>query len=110
MPKLPKIRWKTLPAGPRWLVYGVLLLVGILAGGAVTAYGGMLLVVLLWAIWMGGRCLLLQFTWRTAFPGQGLRDDPAFLVSWAVGSAGGVAVIAALVLYRNTVYHDDAIN
>ena len=28
MPKLPKIRWKTLPAGPRWLVYGVLLLVG----------------------------------------------------------------------------------
>ena len=29
MPKLPKIRWKTLPAGPRWLVYGVLLLVGI---------------------------------------------------------------------------------
>ena len=45
MPKLPKIRWKTLPAGPRWLVYGVLLLVGILAGGAVTAYGGMLLVV-----------------------------------------------------------------
>ena len=110
MPKLPKIRLKTLPAGPRWLVYGVLLLVGILAGGAVTAYGGMLLVVLLWAICMGGLCLLLQFTWHTAFPGQRLRDDPAFLVSWAVGSAVGVAVIAALVLYRNTVYHDDAIN
>ncbi|MGN0651884.1 MAG: hypothetical protein ACI4KN_02680 [Gemmiger sp.] len=110
MPKQSIPRLNTWPAGPRWLVYGVALLCIILAGGAVTAYGGMLLVVLLWAILTGGLCLLLQFTWRTAFPGERLRDDRPFLISWLVGSAVGIAIIAALVLYRQTVYRDDAIN
>ena len=38
---------RALPAGPRWLAYGVLLLCAILVGGVITAYGGMLLVVLM---------------------------------------------------------------
>ena len=41
--QFPNLR--ALPAGPRWLVYGVLLLCAILVGGVITAYGGMLLVV-----------------------------------------------------------------
>ena len=99
-----------LPAGPRWLAYGVLLLCAILVGGVITAYGGMLLVVLMWAVCMGGLCLLLHFTWQTVFPGQRVAQDKTFLRSWLAGSAGGVAVIAALVCYRQTVYSDDAIN
>lgn len=99
-----------LPAGPRWLAYGVLLLCAILVGGVITAYGGMLLVVLMWAVCMGGLCLLLHFTWQTVFPGQRVAQDKAFLRSWLAGSAVGVAVIAALVCYRQTVYSDDAIN
>lgn len=101
---------RALPAGPRWLAYGVLLLCAILVGGVITAYGGMLLVVLMWAVCMGGLCLLLHFTWQTVFPGQRAAQDKMFLRSWLAGSAVGVAVIAALVCYRQTVYSDDAIN
>lgn len=106
--QFPNLR--ALPAGPRWLAYGVLLLCAILAGGVITAYGGMLLVVLMWAVCMGGLCLLLHFTWQTVFPGQRVAQDKTFLRSWLAGSAVGVAVIAALVCYRQTVYSDDAIN
>lgn len=106
--QFPNLR--ALPAGPRWLAYGVLLLCAILVGGVITAYGGMLLVVLMWAVCMGGLCLLLHFTWQTVFPGQRLAQDKTFLRSWLAGSAVGVAVIAALVCYRQTVYSDDAIN
>lgn len=106
--QFPNLR--ALPAGPRWLAYGVLLLCVILVGGVITAYGGMLLVVLMWAVCMGGLCLLLHFTWQTVFPGQRVAQDKMFLRSWLAGSAVGVAVIAALVCYRQTVYSDDAIN
>lgn len=106
--QFPNLR--ALPAGPRWLAYGVLLLCVILVGGVITAYGGMLLVVLMWAVCMGGLCLLLHFTWQTVFPGQRAAQDKTFLRSWLAGSAVGVAVIAALVCYRQTVYSDDAIN
>ena len=106
--QFPNLR--ALPAGPRWLAYGVLLLCAILVGGVITAYGGMLLVVLMWAVCMGGLCLLLHFTWQTVFPGQRVAQDKTFLRSWLAGSAVGVAVIAALVCYRQTVYSDDAIN
>lgn len=88
----------------------MLLLCAILVGGVITAYGGMLLVVLMWAVCMGGLCLLLHFTWQTVFPGQRGVQDKTFLRSWLAGSAVGVAVIAALVCYRQTVYSDDAIN
>ena len=70
----------------------------------------MLLVVLMWAVCMGGLCLLLHFTWQTVFPGQRVAQDKTFLRIWLAGSAVGVAVIAALVCYRQTVYSDDAIN
>lgn len=106
--QFPNLR--ALPAGPRWLAYGVLLLCAILVGGVITAYGGMLLVALMWAVCMGGLCLLLHFTWQTVFPGQRVAQDKTFLRSWLAGSAVGVAVIAALVCYRQTVYSDDAIN
>lgn len=106
--QFPNLR--ALPAGPRWLAYGVLLLCAILVGGVITAYGGMLLVVLMWVVCMGGLCLLLHFTWQTVFPGQRAAQDKTFLRSWLAGSAVGVAVIAALVCYRQTVYSDDAIN
>lgn len=106
--QFPNLR--ALPGGPRWLAYGVLLLCAILVGGVITAYGGMLLVVLMWAVCMGGLCLLLHFTWQTVFPGQRVAQDKRFLRSWLAGSAVGVAVIAALVCYRQTVYSDDAIN
>lgn len=106
--QFPNLR--ALPAGPRWLAYGVLLLCAILVGGVITAYGGMLLVVLMWAVCMGGLCLLLHFTWQTVFPGQRGAQDKTFLRSWLAGSAVSVAVIAALVCYRQTVYSDDAIN
>lgn len=106
--QFPNLR--ALPAGPRWLAYGVLLLCAILVGGVITAYSGMLLVVLMWAVCMGGLCLLLHFTWQTVFPGQRAAQDKTFLRSWLAGSAVGVAVIAALVCYRQTVYSDDAIN
>lgn len=106
--QFPNLR--ALPAGPRWLAYGVLLLCAILVGGVITAYGGMLLVVLMWAVCMGGLCLLLHFTWQTVFPGQRVAQDKTFLRSWLAASAVGVAVIAALVCYRQTVYSDDAIN
>lgn len=106
--QFPNLR--ALPAGPRWLTYGVLLLCAILVGGVITAYSGMLLVVLMWAVCMGGLCLLLHFTWQTVFPGQRVAQDKTFLRSWLAGSAVGVAVIAALVCHRQTVYSDDAIN
>lgn len=106
--QFPNLR--ALPAGPRWLAYGVLLLCAILVGGVITAYDGMLLVVLMWAVCMGGLCLLLHFTWQTVFPGQRVAQDKTFLRSWLAGSAVGVVVIAALVCYRQTVYSDDAIN
>lgn len=110
MGKIQFPNFRALPAGPRWLAYGVLLLCAILVGGVITAYGGMLLVVLMWAVCMGGLCLLLHFTWQTVFPGQRVAQDKTFLRSWLAGSAVGVAVITALVCYRQTVYSDDAIN
>ena len=99
------------PRGLRLFVCGALLLAAVLAGGALTAYGGTVLVVWLWALCAGGLCLLLGECWRIAFPGQGaFYQDKAFRRAFAVGAAVGVAVIAGLVFYRRTVYSEDAIN
>ena len=87
-----------LPAPARALGCGVALLAGILAGGAITAYGGLLIVLLLWAICTGALWQGLGFCWRTAFPGQRMRDDRAFCRAFAIGAAVGLAVILARVL------------
>lgn len=99
-----------LPRPGRWLLYGVGLLAAILFGGAVTAYGGLLLVALLWALCTGGLWLLLAGTWQLAFPGQALRQDKPFGKVLAAGCLLGIALLAALVFYRRTVYGEDAIN
>ena len=94
----------------RWLVRGVLLLAAILAGGAVTAYGGLLLVLLLWALCTGTLWVLLGTAWKAAFPGEDWKQDHAFRRCLLAGALAGVAVIAGLVFYRQTVYGEDAIN
>ncbi len=94
----------------RWLVYGALLLVAILAGGAVTAYGGLLLVLLLWALCTGTLWLLLGSAWKAAFPGEDWRQDKLFRRCLLAGAAVGILVIVGLVFYRQTVYGEDAIN
>lgn len=122
MPKLPVLQTlrraksaacQTLAAQPapvRWLVWGVLLMVAILAGGAITAYGGLLLVLLLWALCTGTLWLLLGAAWKAAFPGESCKQDHRFRRCLLVGAVVGVAVIAGLVFYRRTVYGEDAIN
>ena len=100
-------RW---PAPVRALSLGTLLLAAILAGGAITAYGGLLLVALLWVLCTGWLWWLLVYAWRVAFPGESLRSDPAFLRCLAGGAVVGLAVIAGLVFYRQTVYATDAVN
>ena len=86
------------------------LLAVILAGGAVTAYGGTLLVLLLWCCCTAGLWLLLAAAWRCAFPGERLRKDQTLVRTLLLGSAAGVVLIAAIVLYRRTLYGQDAIN
>lgn len=99
------------PRGLRLFVCGALLLAAVLCGGALTAYGGTLLVLWLWALCMGGLLLLLGESWRIAFPGQPpFYRDRAFRNAFVIGAAVGVAVIAGLVLYRRTVYSEDGIN
>lgn len=100
----------SLQAPARWLVYGVLLLVAILAGGAVTAYGGLFLVLLLWALCMGALWLLLGAAWKAAFPEEDWKQDTVFRRCLVIGAVVGILVIAALVFYRRTVYGEDAIN
>lgn len=100
----------SLQAPARWLVYGVLLLVVILAGGAVTAYGGLFLVLLLWALCMGALWLLLGTAWKAAFPGEDWKQDTIFRRCLVAEAVVGILVIAALVFYRRTVYGEDAIN
>ena len=72
--------------------------------------GTLLLVALLWVLCTGWLWWLLAYTWRTAFPGEGLRSDPAFLRALLGGAAVGLAVMAGLVFYRRTVYATDAVN
>ena len=110
MPRKLFSKLAALPRDLRWLLGGAALLAGVLLGGAITAYGGVLLVLLLWALCMGGLWVLLRRTWALAFPGQDLRRDKPFCLSFAIGAAAGVAVLAALILYRQTVYAEDAIN
>lgn len=105
-----KLKLAALPRPLRCWLGGVGALAVIVAGGAVTAYGGLLLVALLWALCMGGLLLLLGTAWHLAFPGQSLRGDRALLRGFAVGAVLGVFVITALVFYRQTVYGEDAIN
>lgn len=100
----------SLRAPVRWLVYGVLLLVGILAGGAITAYGGLFLVLLLWVLCTGTLWLLLATAWKLSFPGEDWRHDKVFRRCLLAGVVVGLAVIAGLVFYRRTVYGEDAIN
>lgn len=100
----------SLCAPVRWLVYGVLLLVGILAGGAITAYGGLFLVLLLWVLCTGTLWLLLATAWKLSFPGEDWRHDKVFRRCLLAGVVVGLAVIAGLVFYRRTVYGEDAIN
>lgn len=102
--------WRRMPAPLQWLAGGVLLLAAILAGGAITAYGGTLLVVLLWALCMGGLLVLLGLAWKLNFPEQTPLQDRRFICSFAAGALVGLGVIAALVFYRQTVYAEDAIN
>lgn len=110
LPQTLRRGWAALPLWPRCLLLGTALLGAILLGGAVTAYGGLLLVGLMWALCTGGLWLLLTTVWRLCFPREPLREQKAFLVSFAVGSLAGVAVIAALVFYRRTFYETDAVN
>lgn len=99
------------PRGVRLLLGTALAFVCVLTGGAVTAYGGLLLVVWMWLLCMGGLCLLLTTTWKIAFPGEPpFRKDKPFCRAWIGGAVLGFAVIAGLVLYRQTVYGEDAIN
>ena len=99
------------PRSLRLLVWGTLLLAAVLVGGALTAYGGTILVIWLWVLCMGGLWLLLGETWRIAFPGQApARRDKAFRRAFLIGALVGIAVIAGLVLYRRTVYSEDGIN
>ena len=42
------------PRSLRLLVWGTLLLAAVLVGGALTAYGGTILVIWLWVLCMGG--------------------------------------------------------
>ena len=99
------------PRGVRLFLLGALAFVCVLAGGALTAYGGLVLVVWMWALCMGGLCLLLNTTWKIAFPGEGpFWKDKPFLQAFLGGAVVGIAVIAALVFYRQTVYGEDAIN
>ena len=67
--QFPNLR--ALPAGPRWLAYGALLLCAILVGGVITAYGGMLLVVLMWAVCMGGCACCCTLPGRRCSPVRG---------------------------------------
>lgn len=94
----------------RWLVRGVLLLAVILAGGAITAYGGLLLVLLLWALCTGTLWVLLGAAWKAAFPGESWKQDRLFRRCLLIGALAGVLIIAGLVFYRQTVYGEDAIN
>ena len=98
------------PAPVRWLVRGVVLLAAILAGGAITAYGGLLLVLLLWALCTGTLWVLMGAAWKAAFPGEDWKQDRLLRRCLLVGALVGVAVIAGLVFYRQTVYGEDAIN
>lgn len=102
--------WHSAPVPLQWLLGGVLLLAVILAGGVVTAYGGMLLVVLLWALCMGVLLILLGMTWKLNFPDTTPLQDRSFFRGFALGAVVGLAVITALVYYRQTVYAEDAIN
>lgn len=110
LPQKSRRAFHALPTPLKAWGFGVALLGGIVVGGAITAYAGMVLVVLLWLVCMGGLGLLLAQAWRCAFPGERLRDDRAFCISLAAGVVVGLAVIAGLVLYRQTVYGEDAIN
>ncbi len=94
----------------RWLVRGVLLLAIILAGGAITAYGGLLLVLLLWALCTGTLWVLLGAAWKAAFPAESWKQDRLFRRCLLIGALAGVLIIAGLVFYRQTVYGEDAIN
>ena len=103
-------RLQTLPAGVRWLLGGVALLAAILLGGAITAYGGTLLVLLLWAICTGGLWLLLHTAWQLAFPGERPFADRRYTATLLLGSAAGIALLAAIVYYRQDLYGQDAVN
>ena len=103
-------RLQTLPAGVRWLLGGVALLAAILLGGAITAYGGTLLVLLLWAICTGGLWLLLHTAWQLAFPGEKPFADQNYAATLLLGSAAGIALLAAIVYYRQDLYGQDAVN
>lgn len=103
-------RLRGLSAPVRWLLGGTALLAAILLGGAVTAYGGTLLVVLMWAICTGGLWLLLHTAWQLAFPGEAPFSDRRFNLTLAVGSAVGIALIAAIIFYRQDLYGQDAVN
>ena len=103
-------RLQTLPAGVRWLLGGVALLAAILLGGAITAYGGTLLVLLLWAICTGGLWLLLHTAWQLAFPGEKSFADQNYAATLLLGSAAGIALLAAIVYCRQDIYGQDAVN
>ena len=103
-------RFKTLPAGVQWLLGGVALLAVILLGGGITAYGGTLLVILLWAICTGGLWLLLHTAWQLAFPNEKPFADQTYTRTLLIGSAAGIALLAAIVFYRQDIYGQDAVN
>lgn len=107
---LPKRLWNSLPLPLRWMAALLGALCGCVAGGAVTAYGGTLLLLLMFAAGQVGLWYLLDYAGVTAMGQTAGWRDKAFRRVFLAEALVGLAVVVGLIFYRQTVYVDDYIN
>lgn len=105
-----KEQWNRLPHPMRWMVVFLGVLTACVIGGAVTAYGGLLLLLLMFAAGETGLWYLLDYAGCTAIGEESGWRDKRFRRVFLGMALAGLIVTAGLIFYRQTVYVDDHIN
>lgn len=102
--------WNSLPLAIRCLVLGTGVLGLIMAGGVITAYGGILLLFIINLLCLGLTWYLVVYAGKKAIGPQSGWKNKNFRIAYLISIGVAFALLAGLIFYRRTLYMDDYIN
>lgn len=102
--------WNSLPLVVKGLALGTCVLGAILAGGIITAYGGILLLFLINLLCLGGTWYLVIYAGKKAIGSRSGWKNKSFRTGYLLSAGVAFVLLVGLIFYRRTLYMDDYIN